>query len=696
MRPFFYILSLSTISFFVSAGAQPTLAGLLPIDEANQVSAEAKTPGTVTIHFKIADGYYLYREQMKFIAGKDTLFGDAKLPDGAKFHDEFAGDVQIYHGSVDASVPYTAAPGVTTIHFTVGYQGCHEVEPKLCYPPHKKSFDVAVTAGSVSAATPAPAAPVAETAPHTGEARYEGSAEAQAAFKEADTARKAGKIPDAIVGYKKAIDLDPNYAKAHFEYVLYEGSHHTLSALFDFAAQAKLSREQRDQQTKKNRELDKANQKGLIDFYTKRMAEHPDQAIYPWALGLVFIESDLARQQELCERAVKIDPPFAPGYECLGMLAGVRVSAAKELEYMRQAFKLAPNDEEIAGIYASVLGDGGQADAAEIKALLQKFPNSYPIAMTLAEQANTLKPESARIAALDALRKDGSKPAANYAAEYLYTIYIDSDLEKARALTTELAGPEKKDGQWAGRLSYVEALIHARADLAAKKTDAALAALKAVEKQKDQGPDKQWYLTQAQALDASGKSSAAITLLRDSFVAAPSDQVLDALHQYGTKAGKSTAQIDADIWSGYQARAQAAKPLKLKRLDNGQDVSLADYKGKPIIVDFWYPQCGPCRASFPYLQKIAVKYKDKGLTVLAVNSIEDQQPFALPYLVQKKYDFVGLAGSEAFSSTWGVEGYPTTFLIGADGRVYMKPTIYDAAHQRSTELAIEQMLAHGS
>lgn len=695
MRPLFYILSLSAVSYFASAGAQPTPAGLLPIDEAYQVSAEAKTPGTVTIHFKIADGYYLYREQMKFIAGKDTLLGEAKLPDGAKFHDEFSGDVQIYHNTVDASVPYTAGPGATMIHFTVGYQGCHEVEPKLCYPPHKKSFDVAVAAGSATAATPAPA-PVAANTPRTGEARYEGSAEAQAAFKEADTARKAGKIPDAIVGYKKAIDLDPNYAKAHFEYVLYEGSHHTLSAIFDFAAQAKLSKEQRDQQTKKNRELDKVNQKGLIDFYTKRMAEHPDQAIYPWALGLVFIESDLARQQELCERAVKIDPTFAQGYECLGMLAGVRVSAAKELEYLRKAFELAPNDEEIAGLYASVLGDAGQADTAEIKALLQKFPDSYPIAMTLTDQANALKPDSARIAALDELRKDGSKPAASYAAEHLYASYIDSDLEKARALTTELAGPEKKDAQWAARLSYVEALIKARADLAAKKPDTALAALKAAEKQKDQGPDKQWYLTQAQALDASGKTSDAIKLLRDSFVAAPNDQVLDALHQYGTKAGKSVAQVDADIWAGYQAKAQPTKALKLKRLDNGQDVSLADYKGKPVIVDFWYPQCGPCRASFPYLQKVAAKYRDKGLTVLAITSIEDQQPFALPYLVQKKYDFVGLAGSEAFSSTWGVEGYPTTFLIGADGRVYMKPTIYDAAHQRSTELAVEQMLAHGS
>jgi thiol-disulfide isomerase/thioredoxin len=269
-------------------------------------------------------------------------------------------------------------------------------------------------------------------------------------------------------------------------------------------------------------------------------------------------------------------------------------------------------------------------------------------------------------------------------------------LEKAKALASEMAGPDNKLPQWADRLTYIEALIKTREELAAKQLDAALATLKTVEKQKDQGSDKQWYLLRAQALDVSGKTADAITTLRDSFVAEPTDRILEALREYGSKADRSSAQIEEDIWAGYQAKAENPKPLALKRLDNGQVVSLADYKGKPVIVDFWYPQCGPCRASFPYLQKIAAKYKNKGLTVLAITSIEEQQPFALPYLVQKNYDFVGLAGGETFSATWGVESYPTTFLIGADGKIYMKPTIFDAAHQRSTELAVEQMLAHGS
>jgi thiol-disulfide isomerase/thioredoxin len=699
MRRLSLIAALSASLLASFALAQPTPAGLLPIDEAYQVTADAKKSGVVSVHWKIADGYYLYREQMKFTAGKDTLLGTATLPDGVRFHDEFAGDVQIYHNTVDASVPYTAAPGATTIHVNVGYQGCHETEPKLCYPPHTKAFDLAIAAGASAGSAPASTStPGGAADTRSGEAKYDGSPEAQAAFKEADTARKAGKILDAIAGYKKAIDLDPNYAKAHFEYVLYERSRNTMAVMFDFAKASKMSKEERTKLEQKTRKEDKVFEKGLIDYYTNLIAEHPNQAIYPWALGLVYNESDLARQQELCEQAVKVDPKFAEAFECLAMVAGIR-DAGKALGYQRQAYELAPNDEEIAGVYAYMLSENNKADPAQITSLLKQFPDSYMIAMTLTDHANGLKPESARIAALEQLRKDApaaSKPAAHYAAEHLYAIYIDTDLNKAKGLCADLAGPEKKDPQWSGRLSYVEALIKARADLAAGHAEAALDALKTVEAQKSQGPDKQWFLTEAQALDAAGKTADAVTLLRDSFVAEPSDNVLDALHKYGTKAGKSVTQVDADIWAGYQTKAQAAKPLKLKRLDNGQTVSLADYKGKPVIVDFWYPNCGPCRAAFPYLQNVAAKYKDKGLTVLAVTSIEEQQPFALPYLVQKKYDFIGLAGSEAFSTTWDVQGYPTTFLLGADGRVYMKPTIYDEAHQRATELAVEQMLAHGS
>ncbi|MEO7917414.1 MAG: protein-disulfide reductase DsbD, partial [Dokdonella sp.] len=79
-------------------------------------------------------------------------------PTGKAKHDEFFGDVEIYHDRVDAVVPYTLADAATdSISFTVTVQGCHEVEPLICYPPHS----VKVTLEQAAKASSADAAPIA-------------------------------------------------------------------------------------------------------------------------------------------------------------------------------------------------------------------------------------------------------------------------------------------------------------------------------------------------------------------------------------------------------------------------------------------------------------------------------------------------------------------------------------------------------
>lgn len=692
MRRSSLFTTLVLISAPIVAAAQSTSSSLLPIDKAYEVTADTKTAGVVTVHFKIADTYYLYREQMKFKAGADTLLGTPKLPDGAKFHDEFAGDVEIYHHGIDAIVPYSVAPGAGTVHLSVGYQGCHETDPKLCYPPHTKTFDLPVNGVSASGA---PVAGPAAAQPNAAEgaARYAGTPAAREFYKQAKEKWKEGDAGASIDLYKKAIDTDPNYAAAQSEYVMFQRSRNSLIGMFK--QDPKATPEERNAVHDKNRALDKVLEKKLIDEYTALMAQHPRDAIYPWALGMVYNESDLAKQQSLCEKAVQIDPQFAQGYECLASTAGIRGTPQQTLDYARKAFELAPDDSEIVSLYAFTLGERANADPTELEALLKRFPDNYAVAMTLTDQANALKPESARLAALERLRHNtSSSVAAKYAAEHLYATYIDSDLTKAHALSEAMAGAgKKKNPQWTGRVTYTAALIKAKAEIAAAKPNAAQTTLKTVEAQKDQGPDKQWYLVQAEALDAAGHADQALTLLTTSFAASPSDLVLDAIHREGSKLGKTAAQLDAEVWAKFQAQAKPFKPFTLKRLDNGQPLSLADYKGKVVMIDFWYPNCGPCRASFPFMQQAAVKYKNQGFTVLAINSVEDQEPFAQPYLTQKKYDFIGLAGTEKWAGNeYGVQGFPTTFLLGADGQLYLKPHLYDAAHERSTELAIETLL----
>ena len=132
---------------------------LLPVTDAYQLSADATTPGVLKLHWTIAPDYYLYRGRMKFMAGNGVTLGVAQLPDGKKHHDPYIGDVEIYHHAVDASVPYTLAAGTTRLKVSVQFQGCHEVDPKICYPPHTEQLDLPLPASAT--ANSAEAAPLA-------------------------------------------------------------------------------------------------------------------------------------------------------------------------------------------------------------------------------------------------------------------------------------------------------------------------------------------------------------------------------------------------------------------------------------------------------------------------------------------------------------------------------------------------------
>lgn len=125
--------------------------GLLPVTQAYKLSADASTPGVLKLHWEIAPDYYLYRGRMKFKPADGVTLGEPSFPDGEKHHDEYLGDVEIYHHAIDASVPYTLAPGTTRLRLGVQFQGCHEVEPKICYPPHTEQLDLPLPAAGASA-----------------------------------------------------------------------------------------------------------------------------------------------------------------------------------------------------------------------------------------------------------------------------------------------------------------------------------------------------------------------------------------------------------------------------------------------------------------------------------------------------------------------------------------------------------------
>ncbi|MGB5440935.1 MAG: protein-disulfide reductase DsbD [Gammaproteobacteria bacterium] len=130
-------------------------------DEAFQASVTEIQPGLLLVRWDIADGYYLYRDKLKvqLADSPGVTLGPVVLPPGETKHDEFFGDVQVFHHEVEARIPVQVATvdsGEITLQ--LAYQGC--AEAGICYPPIKKLVSVDITAPiaatvSADSATPA-------------------------------------------------------------------------------------------------------------------------------------------------------------------------------------------------------------------------------------------------------------------------------------------------------------------------------------------------------------------------------------------------------------------------------------------------------------------------------------------------------------------------------------------------------------
>ncbi|AUG38936.1 protein-disulfide reductase DsbD [Pseudomonas chlororaphis] len=126
-------------------------ADFLPVREAFQLSLLQSTPQSIKLRFVATEGYYLYRHRFQFRAEPaDIALGAAQLPKGEQKHDEFFGDVEVYHGIVDVELPRT---GTDQRAFTlaVTYQGC--ADKGLCYPPETERLQIDGAASSANASS---------------------------------------------------------------------------------------------------------------------------------------------------------------------------------------------------------------------------------------------------------------------------------------------------------------------------------------------------------------------------------------------------------------------------------------------------------------------------------------------------------------------------------------------------------------
>src|SRR5450432_3241285 len=131
---------------------------LLPAEQAFRYSARALDDHTLEARFAIADGYYLYRDKLRFAVSPDgTVLGRTVLPAGKVKTDEFFGKVETYRGTVVVTLPLSGASAGQTVVLAADSQGCADVG--VCYPPSRQKLSLPLPAPGTGAGAMVDATP---------------------------------------------------------------------------------------------------------------------------------------------------------------------------------------------------------------------------------------------------------------------------------------------------------------------------------------------------------------------------------------------------------------------------------------------------------------------------------------------------------------------------------------------------------
>ncbi|HEV2276495.1 MAG TPA: TlpA disulfide reductase family protein [Acidobacteriaceae bacterium] len=142
-------------------------------------------------------------------------------------------------------------------------------------------------------------------------------------------------------------------------------------------------------------------------------------------------------------------------------------------------------------------------------------------------------------------------------------------------------------------------------------------------------------------------------------------------------------------------RGKKAPDFTLHSAD-GKKISLSDYKGKAVLINFWATWCAPCKIEMPWFIGLRKQYADQGFEILGVSEDDSNVTRAqiLKFGQQQGINYPLLMGDDAVSHKYGgIEFLPTSYFVGRNGKVVAETA--GLASRAEVEANIKKALAAG-
>jgi tetratricopeptide (TPR) repeat protein len=389
-----------------------------------------------------------------------------------------------------------------------------------------------------------------------------GTPAARAAFDAGDRAARAGKLDEAVTAFRKAIAADAEFIDAH-------------QRLIEVTQRQQLQDPQSDRLPR------------LKTQYEQSARQHPARAVYQVALGLLTNDDDQA--DAYYNKALALDPRSAKAHFLLARNADSRGDWDTQRAHLKAAVENNPGEPRYLMAYAVA---NRKSDSARFRELALQVVDRFPASPVAAEALYNLadaSPNAERREYLDRLRASYPVDRFPSSASAMNTLYAElTEPAEALALAREMVRALPAVTVWPLRVVAQEAMTQAKTLVGSAKWDEALALL-----EKTPPPSGNhgttWTLLKAQAAAGAGRREQAYKMLVESAAALPDARIDAALPAYATALGKTAGDVDADVWGSRDARAKPAAAFSLTSLRDGAPVQLADFRGRVVLLAFWYP-----------------------------------------------------------------------------------------------------------
>ncbi len=160
-------------------------------------------------------------------------------------------------------------------------------------------------------------------------------------------------------------------------------------------------------------------------------------------------------------------------------------------------------------------------------------------------------------------------------------------------------------------------------------------------------------------------------------------------------------------WPAEYAVEQYHRPEPRKPLDSGSvaprivgahygaldSLRLSGFRGKVVMLDFWYMSCMPCIQAFPHLDSLYRRFRDSGFVVLGIDSHDERRKDQLPeFFTKNPVAYPILLTDRSVDNDYHIEGYPTMYVIDRNGRIAASFVGYGDGVERQWEAALEPLL----